>query len=66
MQDRLEWIGAFTATYTVLIGTAVARRKAPTGALGPLLPLSFVLGWHYDLLYGTKASGRQHACVCMR
>ena len=46
-------IAGFAASVGVLGGAAWLRTGKPTGLL-PLLPLSFVTAYNYDLCYGTK------------
>lgn len=52
-RDMLRFYGAFAALLAAGLGAAAARKRNPA-FLGPLLPLSFVLAYQYDLAYHTK------------
>ncbi|XP_064604364.1 plasminogen receptor (KT)-like [Liolophura sinensis] len=50
-RDMFQWFGAF---YAVFAPIAIAGAKRNKGLLAPLLPLTFILGYQYDLAYGSK------------
>lgn len=52
-RDFVWWIGSFIATYGTVAGIA-ARRTGSPAILVPILPLSFVFAFNYDLAYGNK------------
>jgi hypothetical protein len=49
----VAFMGAFLGVLTPLLVVGALRRKNPA-LLGPLLPLSFVFAYQWDLAYGTK------------
>jgi hypothetical protein len=53
MRDNFLWFSAFYATATsACIGHAV--RTGSRGALVPVVPLTFLLAFQYDMVYGGK------------
>jgi len=54
-RELLLWTGSFFGIVsTGLVLGATARGKP--ALLGPLLPISFIVGYQYDMAYGTKMS----------
>ena len=47
-------MSAFAATLAMVGLIGISKGKATPTVLAPLLPLSFLIGWHDDFLYGTK------------
>jgi hypothetical protein len=52
-RDTFKFVAAFTGTVAAMGTLAFLRTGAKTGFI-PLLPLSFVSAYHYDLAYGNK------------
>jgi hypothetical protein len=52
-RDTLRFLGAGVATYLPLGVLAATRSRSPAPLL-PLLPLSFVMAYMYDMGYGNK------------
>ena len=52
-RDLLMWVGGATCTIGVLGTIAFVKKGNPAGLI-PLLPLSFVCAYQYDMAYGTK------------
>ncbi|KAK3594567.1 hypothetical protein CHS0354_006256, partial [Potamilus streckersoni] len=52
-RDIFVWFGSFYATSAVLMLTGFAKKKNP-GMIAPLIPLTFILGYQFDLAYGSK------------
>nr|XP_011454861.2 plasminogen receptor (KT)-like [Crassostrea gigas]XP_011454862.2 plasminogen receptor (KT)-like [Crassostrea gigas] len=54
-RDLFQWFGAFYATYAFAAIAANMKSKGKNKAMvAPLLPLTFILGYQYDLAYGEK------------
>ncbi|NWS25116.1 PLRKT protein, partial [Polioptila caerulea] len=51
-REFLKYFGTFYGLSTVVLTTGAIKRKKPAVLL-PLLPLSFVFCYHYDMDYGT-------------
>ncbi|WAR23364.1 PLRKT-like protein [Mya arenaria] len=52
-RDLFAWFGSFYAICALAGVAGFAKTKKP-GPLIPLVPLSFIFGYQYDLAYGTK------------
>ncbi|KAL3869614.1 hypothetical protein ACJMK2_042281 [Sinanodonta woodiana] len=52
-RDIFVWFGSFYATSAFLMLAGFAKKKNP-GVIAPLIPLTFILGYQFDLAYGTK------------
>ena len=52
-REMFNWISGFAATLSVVLVAGVAKTKKPQ-LLAPLLPLSFGVGYLYDMCYGTQ------------
>jgi hypothetical protein len=52
-RDMLKFYGAFFALATVGLGAAAIRRRSPQFA-APLVPMSFVLAYQWDMAYNGK------------
>lgn len=52
-RDTVKWFGSF---YVVVLPALIGRARATGNKawVGPLLPLTFVLGYQLDFAYGTK------------
>ncbi|XP_061168111.1 ribonuclease H1-like isoform X2 [Saccostrea echinata] len=54
-RDIFQWFGAFYGTYASIAILATMKTKGKSkGLIAPLLPLTFILGYQYDLAYGSK------------
>lgn len=54
-RDLFQWFSAFYATYAFVAIAANMKSKGKNKAMvAPLLPLTFILGYQYDLAYGEK------------
>ncbi|XP_056017350.1 ribonuclease H1-like [Ostrea edulis] len=54
-RDIFQWFGAFYGTYATFAILANMKTKGKAkGMIAPLLPLTFILGYQYDLAYGSK------------
>ncbi|NXQ32467.1 PLRKT protein, partial [Alaudala cheleensis] len=51
-QEFLKYFGTFFGLAAVVLTTGAIKRKNPAVLL-PILPLSFVFSYHYDMGYGT-------------
>ncbi|NXI13753.1 PLRKT protein, partial [Irena cyanogastra] len=51
-REFLKYFGTFFGLAAVVLTTGAIKRKNPTVLL-PIVPLSFVLSYHYDMAYGT-------------
>ncbi|NXW70197.1 PLRKT protein, partial [Hirundo rustica] len=51
-REFLKYFGTFCGLAAVVLTTGAIKRKNPLVLL-PMLPLSFVLSYHYDMGYGT-------------
>lgn len=63
-RDLFYWFGAFYATSALAIGRGISVTKNPRLA-APLLPLTFILGYQYDLAYGGKVERIQRMAEAM-
>ena len=52
-REMFAWLGTFYCC-AVIAGVTVFRKTGKPGAIAPLLPLTFVTGYHGDMAYGTK------------
>eukprot|EP00490_Sorites_sp_Unknown_P024653 CAMPEP_0114661302 /NCGR_PEP_ID=MMETSP0191-20121206/22173_1 /TAXON_ID=126664 /ORGANISM="Sorites sp." /LENGTH=153 /DNA_ID=CAMNT_0001893311 /DNA_START=84 /DNA_END=545 /DNA_ORIENTATION=+ len=52
-RDQFKFLSAFTGTVGTLGIIAFAKKRNPAGLI-PLLPLSFLLAYQYDMCYGNK------------
>ncbi|XP_078319727.1 plasminogen receptor (KT)-like [Crassostrea virginica] len=52
-RDMFQWFGAFCGTYA-FVAIAANLKGKNKAIMGPLLPLTFILGYQYDLAYGSK------------
>lgn len=63
-KDRLYWFGTFTGT-TLLLGVLGSVRKKSPIPLLPMVPLSFLFGYQFDMVYGMFSKStveRRHFC----
>ncbi|NXN81756.1 PLRKT protein, partial [Bombycilla garrulus] len=51
-REFLKYFGTFCGLAAVVLTTGAIKRKNPAVLL-PILPLSFVFSYHYDMGYGT-------------
>ncbi|NWI68565.1 PLRKT protein, partial [Todus mexicanus] len=51
-REFLKYFGTFYGLAAVCLTTGAIKKKNP-GILLPILPLSFVFAYHYDMGYGT-------------
>ncbi|XP_063279748.1 plasminogen receptor (KT) isoform X2 [Prinia subflava] len=51
-REFLKYFGTFSGLAAVVLTTGAIKRKNPA-LLMPILPLSFVFSYHYDMGYGT-------------
>eukprot|EP01006_Ploeotia_vitrea_P005576 TRINITY_DN118110_c0_g1_i1.p1 TRINITY_DN118110_c0_g1~~TRINITY_DN118110_c0_g1_i1.p1 ORF type:complete len:154 (+),score=7.71 TRINITY_DN118110_c0_g1_i1:51-464(+) len=52
-RDLLNWLAALSGTIAVGATVGFVKKRTPVGFI-PLVPLSFVMGYQYDLAYGNK------------